>query len=163
MIIRTAKEKDIRELLEIYNFEVNNGVSTLDINEKSLQQWQEWFYRHNIKNHPLIVAEEKGRAVGYASLSSYREKEAYCSTVELSVYVHGDFRGMGIGKALMKDILQRARNDDSIHTVVSVITTGNAASEELHKSFGFTFSGTIKEVGVKFGRYLDISNYYLQV
>ena len=163
MIIRKAERKDIAELLEIYNYEVLNGVSTLDINPRTTEQWTDWFENHNIKNHPLIVSEENGVITGYASLSSYRAKEAYASTVELSIYIHPEHRGKGVGTALMSEIITMAKEDPTVHTVVSVITSGNAASERLHDKFGFIFSGEIKEVGVKFGRYLDISNYYLIV
>lgn len=162
-MIRKAKTQDIPALLEIYNYEVKNGVATLDINEKTLAQWKEWFLRHNIKNHPLIVLEENGIIKGYASLSSYREKEAYASTVELSIYVHPRFRGQGAGTALMNEILNMAREDKTVHTVVSVITSGNAASERLHDKFGFSFCGKIKEAGIKFGEFVDISNYQLIV
>ena len=162
-MIRKAKTQDIPALLEIYNYEVKNGVATLDINEKTQAQWTEWFLRHNIKNHPLIVLEENGIIKGYASLSSYREKEAYASTVELSIYVHPRFRGQGTGTALMNEILNMAREDKTVHTVVSVITSGNAASERLHDKFGFSFCGKIKEAGIKFGEFVDISNYQLIV
>ena len=162
-MIRKAETQDIPALLEIYNYEVKNGVATLDINEKTQAQWTEWFLRHNIKNHPLIVLEENGIIKGYASLSSYREKEAYASTVELSIYVHPRFRGQGAGTALMKEILNMAREDKTVHTVVSVITSGNAASERLHDKFGFSFCGKIKEAGIKFGEFVDISNYQLIV
>ncbi|MBQ7295537.1 MAG: N-acetyltransferase [Clostridia bacterium] len=162
-MIRKAKTEDIPALLEIYNYEVKNGVATLDINEKSIEQWTQWFLNHNIKNHPLIVLEEKGAVKGYASLSSYREKEAYASTVELSIYVHPAFRGQGVGTLLMREIIGLAKEDKTVHTVVSVITSGNAASERLHDKFGFTFCGKIKEAGIKFGKYIDISNYQLIV
>ena len=163
MTIRKAERKDIEALLEIYNHEVLHGVSTLDINAKTIDQWTVWFENHNIKNHPLIVCEDEGVIMGYSTLSSYREKEAYASTVELSIYVHPEHRGKGIGSVLMSEIIAMAKADETVHTVVSVITSGNAASERLHSKFGFTFSGTIKEVGMKFGNYLDISNYYLIV
>ncbi len=163
MTIRKAERKDIEALLEIYNHEVVHGVSTLDINPRTLDQWIVWFENHNIKNHPLIIAEENGEVTGYATLSTYREKEAYSSTVELSIYVHPLHRGKGIGSVLMSEIIAMAKADETVHTVVSVITSGNAASERLHEKFGFTFSGAIREVGIKFGKYLDISNYYLIV
>ncbi|MBO5937646.1 MAG: N-acetyltransferase [Clostridia bacterium] len=163
MTIRKAERKDIEALLEIYNHEVVHGVSTLDINPRTFEQWTDWYENHNIKNHPLIVAVDNGTVTGYATLSSYRQKEAYASTVELSIYVHPEHRGKGIGSVLMSEIISIAKADDTVHTVVSVITSGNAASEHLHEKFGFTFSGTIKEVGMKFGEYLDISNYYLIV
>lgn len=163
MIIRKADQKDIMPLLEIYNYEVVNSTSTFDLNPKTYEEWKTWFFAHNVGNHPLIVAEVDGQVAGYASLSSYREKEAYKSTVELSVYVGVDFRRRGVATALMNEILRMAKEDESIHTVVSVITSENAGSEELHHKMGFKFCGTIHEVGEKFGRYLSISNYELQV
>ncbi len=162
-MIRKPTRQDIPALLDIYNYEVENGVATLDINKKTLSDWEEWYDNHNVENHPLIVAEIENEIAGYATLSSYRAKEAYKSTVELSVYVSPVHRQMGVGTALMEEILRLAKEDESIHTVVSVITSGNAASCRLHEKFGFTFCGTIKEVGLKFGRYVDIDNYYLIV
>ncbi len=161
--IRIAEAKDIPQLLDIYNYEVEHGVATLDLQPKNLDEWKQWFAAHNVDNHPLIAAEMDGRVAGYASLSSYREKEAYRSTVELSVYVAPDCRHRGVATALMEEILKLAREENSIHTVVSVITTGNEASCHLHEKFGFEFCGTIREVGMKFGRYLDIDNYRLSV
>lgn len=163
MLIRKAELKDLEDLLEIYNYEVVYGISTLDIHPKTLEEWKQWFDAHNIDNHPLIVAEIDGHAVGYASLSPYREKEAYCSTVELSVYVDVSYRKMGIADALMKAILDMAREDESIHMVVSVITGGNEASIRLHDKYGFTYCGSIHEVGVKFSEYRDIENYELRI
>jgi len=176
LYIRKAEEKDIQALLDIYNYEVINGVATLDLEPKTYTEWEAWFAAHNIKNHPLYVAELEdsdttaemdvsvaGEVAGYASLSSYREKQAYCSTVELSIYIAPQYRGRKIAGALMEYILEKARADESIHTVVSVITSGNVASSRLHEKFGFTFCGCIREVGMKFGTYLDIDNYSLQV
>ena len=160
MIVRKAEERDLPELLEIYNYEVLNGVATLDLHEKTLDDRRKWFLAHT-GSHRIIVAEIDGKAVGYASLSPYREKEAYKSTVELSIYVDVNFRRRGIAKALMGEILEIARNDKSLHTVVSVITSGNEASEKLHKDFGFTFCGTLREVGFKSGSYRDIDNFEL--
>ena len=163
MLIRKAEKRDLQDLLDIYNYEVENGVATFDLHPKTIEQWETWFSLHNIENHPLIVAEADGKAVGYASLSSYREKEAYRTTVELSLYVATEYRRQGVATELMTAILNLAREDDSVHTVVSVITGENEASVRLHERFGFTFSGVLHEVGVKFGKYLDIVNYELQV
>lgn len=163
MKIRKACEQDFYNLLEIYNYEVENGVATLDLVPKTEAQWRGWFDSHNIENHPLIVAEIDGECAGYASLSQYREKEAYKTTTELSVYVSTSYRKQGVATALMDKIICMAREDATIHTVVSVITSGNEASVKLHKKFGFEFCGTIREVGMKFGKYLDIDNFRLGV
>ncbi len=163
MKIRKAEHRDLQALLDIYNYEVEHGVATLDLQPKDMHQWEAWFAAHNVENHPLLVAEADGHVAGYASLSDYREKEAYKTTVELSVYIGPDDRQKGIATALMEEILAEARRDGRTHTVVSVITAGNEASVHLHRRFGFEFCGTIREVGVKFGRYLDIENYSLHV
>ena len=151
MLIRKAEIKDLQSLLDIYNDEVENGVATFDLHPKTMEQWEIWFSHHNIENHLLSVAEKDGKAVGYASLSSYREKEAYRTTVELSLYVAAEYRRQGIAVELMTAILKLAREDDSVHTVVSVITGENEASVRLHERFGFTFSGVLHEVGVPSG------------
>lgn len=163
MKIREARIEDLEELLEIYNYEVINGVATLDLEPKGLEDRRTWFYQHNVDNHPLYVAEVDNRIAGYVSLSSYREKEAYRTTVELSVYIGAEYRGQGIANALMEFILEDARKRDDIHMVVSVITAGNQASRKLHKKFGFSFCGTIREAGMKHGAYRDIENYQLLV
>ena len=163
MIIRKAERKDLPALLEIYNYEVLHGVATLDLSPKTPQEWGKWFEEHNTKNHPLFVAETEGHIEGYVSLSSYRDKEAYRSTVELSLYVGVDDRNKGVATALMQYIIEEAEKEEATHTVVSVITAGNEASKKLHQKFGFEYCGTIKEVGIKFGAYRDIENYRLTV
>lgn len=162
--IRIAEEKDLPALLDIYNDEVLHGISTLDLNPRTMAEWRAWFAHHNVDNHPLLTAElENGKAAGYASLSEYRSKEAYRSSVELSIYVARAHRGKGVATALMEAILDMARADDRTHLVVSVITDGNEASQRLHDKFGFTFCGIIPEVGMKFERYQNIRNYALLV
>ena len=163
MIIRKAEQRDLPELLDLYNYEAVNSVANLDLNPRTIEEWQVWFDHHNVENHPLYVAEIDGSAVGYCSLSSYRDKEAFRSTVELSIYVSHNFRKRGIAAKLMAFILDEARRDERTHTVVSVITTTNEPSCKLHEKFGFENCGVIKEVGMKFGEYQDIVNYQLLV
>lgn len=161
MNIRTAEEKDMPQLLNIYNYEVEHGLATFDFTPKSMEERMVWFREHNVSNHPLIVAEEDGKAVGYASLSPYRPKEAYKETVELSIYIDKDYRRKGIAGKLAKVILDMAGEREDIHTVISVITGGNEASVKLHEQLGFIHCGTIREVGKKFGQILDIENYQI--
>lgn len=163
MTIRTAIESDLPKLLEIYNYEVLNGTATFDLHPKTLEERRAWFLAHNVGNHPLLTAELDGQVAGYASLSPYREKEAYAATVELSIYVAPEYRRRGVARRLMTEILTWARICDDIHTVVSVITGGNDASIRLHQEFGFENCGTLREVGEKFGRRLDIVNLQLMV
>lgn len=159
MTIRPGRPEDAADLLEIMNYEIRNNTATFDLREKTPEEWQRFMEAHNRDNHPLLVAEADGRAVGYAGLSPYREKEAYRTTVELSVYVHPDYRRRGIARALMQAILEKAVQDPAIRTVVSVITGENTGSIRLHEQMGFRYSGTLHAVGRKFGRWLDVVNY----
>ena len=161
MIIRPARENDLPALLRIYNSEVELGTATLDLNPRTLDEWREWFFAHGTDAHFILVAEENVKPVGYASLSEYRQKEAYSSTAELSVYIDRGFRRRGAASALMEAVLEKARGCGTLHSVVSVITAGNEASERLHEKFGFTFCGTLHEVGFKHGKYRDIDNFEL--
>ncbi|MBE6883005.1 MAG: N-acetyltransferase [Ruminococcaceae bacterium] len=163
MIIRKALQTDLPALTEIYNYEVLNGTATMDIHPKTLEERQGWLDEHNIENHPLIVAEWDGIVVGYASLSRYREKEAYRRTVELSVYVDKRYRRRGIASALMSQLIEEAKSREDIHMIVSVVTGENEESMNLHSKFGFSQCGVIHEAGKKFGRYLDIIHYELRV
>ena len=161
MKIRPARESDIPALLDIYNSEVELGTATLDLNPRTLDEWREWFFAHETDAHFILVAEENVKPVGYASLSEYRQKEAYSSTAELSVYIDRGFRRRGAASALMEAVLAKARACGKLHSVVSVITSGNEASERLHAKFGFTFCGTMHEVGFKRGKFRDIDNFEL--
>lgn len=163
IVIRRGQEADIAALLDIYNYEVIHGVATLDLEPRTLDEWTLWFEAHNVDNHPLYVAELDGQVAGYASLSAYRTKEAYRSTVELSVYIGPDYRRKGIASKLMASILEEGRRDDRTHLIVSVITAGNEASEGLHEAFGFEYVGTLREVGIKQGQYRDTVEYALYV
>lgn len=161
MIIRKARREDVPALLDIYNDEVISNTATFDLREKTPEEWNVWYDAHQEKNYRLLVCEQDNVVTGYASLSAYREKEAYASTLELSVYIHQDYRRRGIATALMKEMIRLAKEDESVHTLISVITGDNTASIELHEKMGFSFAGRMHEVGFKHGRYLDIVNYEL--
>lgn len=163
MLIRKAREEDLESLLSIYNYEVEHTTATFDVTPKTLEQRREWLCAHNTGNHPLLVAVAEDCIAGYAALSPYRMLDAYRETVELSVYVERRFRGKGIARRLMEEILWLARNSGEVHCIISVITGGNEASIHLHEAFGFTCCGTMREVGQKFGTLLDIVNYQLIV
>lgn len=163
MIIRRAEPKDLDELLAIYNYEVAHGIATFDIRPKSREEWKRWFQEHNTEHHPLYVAEIDARVGGYISFSPYREKEAYDGTVELSLYVSPHYRRRGIAGQLMEFAIGIAKENPRIHTIISVITSGNEVSIRLHEKFGFLYCGTLREVGFKMGEYRDVDNYQLIV
>jgi L-amino acid N-acyltransferase len=159
--IRYTQPEDLPALLDIYNYEAANGTATFDMSAKSAEDWQKWYLDHKSGSHFALTAVSGGRAVGYATLSEYREKDAYAGTVELSVYVNREFRRRGIAAALIREIVSDAHRRGNIHTIISVITGGNEASCHLHEKLGFTYCGTIRQVGLKFGQYLDITNWQL--
>lgn len=161
MIIRWAEKSDLQRLVDIFNYEVLNGTASFSIRPRTLEERKEWFDRHDRDTFPLIVAEEDERAVGYASLSVFRDNDAYAATTELSVYVEHEYQGRRIGEALMAELLRIARRNGKVHTVVSVITAENIASIRLHEKFGFTYSGVVREAGRKFDRWLDAAFYQL--
>ena len=163
MIIRWAEKSDLQSLVDIFNYEVLNGTASFSIRPRSLEERTVWFEQHDRGRFPLIVAEEDGRAVGYASLSVYRDNDAYAATVELSVYVDHEYRGRKIGDALMEELLRIAKENRKVHAIISVITADNAASIRLHEKFGFQFCGITREVGRKFGRWLDAAFYQLNI
>lgn len=109
LVIRPITRNDIASCLDIYNYEVVNGVATLDLEPRTLSEWQEWYEAHSDEHHPIVVGTIDGIVAGYASLSPYRPKEAYKSTVELSIYIHQDYRGRGVATQLMAHILEIAK------------------------------------------------------
>ena len=163
LVIRPITKDDIAVCLDIYNYEVVNGVATLDLELRTLPEWQEWYEAHQTSEHCIFVGLIDDVVVGYASLSPYRPKEAYKSTVELSIYIHQEYRGKGIATQLMAYILEIAKNDPLLHNVVSVITAGNEGSTKLHERFGFTYCGLTPQVGFKHGKYQDTETYALLV
>lgn len=159
MLIRDAIRSDVPAILHIYNYAVRETTATFDLEDQTLAEREAWFDKYG-GNFPLIVAELEGQVAGYASLSMFRAKPAYDRTVELSVYIDPDFWGRGLAKALMSDILGRAR-ELGHHVVVSCITSGNDVSIKMHEKFDFEFVGTFKEVGYKFDSWQDVHFYQL--
>ncbi|KGQ27895.1 GNAT family acetyltransferase [Gallibacterium anatis CCM5995] len=162
-LIRPAQQQDLPALLAIYNHEILNGVATFDLQPKSLAERQSWFDEHNKNNHPLLVAEQDGEVLGYASLSRYAEKATYNSTVELSVYIAPSARRQGIASQLMLAVIDLAKKDNATHLIVSLITGTNQASISLHQKFGFNKVGTLHQVGYKHQQFLDVHIYELFV
>lgn len=152
--IRPASEFDIAAITDIYNDAILNTTATFDTETKLMEERMIWFRNHD-KNHPVIVAEIKGDVIGWASLSKWSDRCAYDSTAEVSVYVHKDFRDQGIGKRLL-EVITLEGEEKGLHTLISRITEGNEKSIYLHERLGFSHIGTMKEVGKKFGKLLDV-------
>jgi len=159
-MIRKATLDDVASINKIYNHEVINTTVTFDTQPRDESAGIKWFLAHNDSNHPIFVAVIEDLVVGYCSLSPYRFLDAYAQTVEISLYVHKDFRKQGIGRELCRYVLDYAKNRDDIHNIIAVITSDNEKSINLFKSFGFEDGGTIPQTGRKFGKLLSITNLY---
>ncbi|MCA1030358.1 N-acetyltransferase family protein [Bacillus timonensis] len=154
---RPATISDLDNMLAIYNEAILSTVATFDTVPRTQEEQLHWFKNHG-PSHPILVTEQNGIVVGWISLSKWSDRQAYNQTVELSMYIHKDFRGQGAGKELMQQILKVAKRAH-LHTIISRISDGNDASIHLHKQFGFNEIGTMKEVGKKFGRFIDVHIY----
>jgi len=152
--VRKATLDDLNDITEIYNEAILKTVATFDMETKSLKEQKIWFKSHGPKN-PILVAEQDGFVVGFASLSEWSDRCAYSDTAEVSLYVKEEHQGRGIGKKLMKAIIKEGAKA-GLHAVIARITEGNEKSIFLHESVGFESIGIMKEVGYKFGKRLDV-------
>ncbi|MDG2024575.1 MAG: GNAT family N-acetyltransferase [Actinomycetota bacterium] len=156
MWIRLAKLSDAAAIAEIYNYEVVSGVATFDLVPKSLEEQRDWL-RDRSGALPCIVAVADDEVVvGWACLSKYRDRPAYGTSVENSIYVHPDHQGKGVGGLLMGDLLALA-DEHGFHATFARIAGENPASVALHAKHGFQLVGVEREVGRKFNRWLDIT------
>lgn len=153
--IREAGMSDIPAITEIYNEAILNGVATFDTETKTIENRMEWFKQHDGK-HPVLVSVYQTEVVAWASLSRWSDRAAYDGTAEVSVYVHKDYRSLGIGSALFKYLVEMAETL-GLHYLLSRITQGNDTSIRLHERNGFNTVGVMHEVGHKFGSYLNVT------
>lgn len=153
--VRIATLADAEAIVEIYNVEVAHHLSTFDLVPRTLDEQRDWLARRS-GAFSAVVAELDGSVVGFASLSPYKERAAYRTTVEDSVYVSRAHPRSGIGRTLMEHIIGIAR-DSGFHSIVARIEAGGTASRALHEACGFELVGIEREVGRKFNRWLDVA------
>ena len=154
IIVRTATENDIQPMLDIYNEVIKNSTAVFQYDPHTLEMRKEWFAKKREENHPVFIAEEN-EVVGFSTFGQFRNWQAYKYSVENSVYVKADQRGKGIGKLLLKPLIDAAKELE-LHTIIAGIVADNEASIALHKQFGFVEVAHFKEVGYKFNRWLDL-------
>jgi L-amino acid N-acyltransferase YncA len=152
--VRLACLDDAQALLDIYNLEVTTSTVTFDILPRSLDEQRRWLTARS-GAHAVIVAERDGEVVGFASLSPWRSRPAYATSVEDSVYVRRDQQGRGVGRLLLAELVEVGRAH-GFHAMFARIVGGHESSVRLHESVGFEVVGTEREVGRKFGRWLDV-------
>jgi L-amino acid N-acyltransferase YncA len=156
VVIREAQEADLSDLLAIYNDAVLTTTAVYDYSERTAEQQSAWFKAKRDQGLPVLVAENGGDAVGFASYGPFRPWPAYLHSVENSLYVAADWRGRGIGSLLLPALIQRA-TDRGLHAMIAGIDAANEASLRLHAKFGFEPVGRFREVGWKFERWLDLA------
>ena len=154
MEIRPARGDDAEAMRAIYNVEVETSTVTFDLVPRTLADQRAWLAARS-GAHVALVAEEAGEVVGFGALSPYRDRPAYSTSVEDSVYVHRDHQGRGIGRALLSGLLDSAAAS-GFHAVFARIVGGHDASIALHAALGFELVGTERQVGRKFGKWLDV-------
>ncbi len=152
--IRPATEADLTVINDIYNHYVLHSTCTYQEEPETMDDRWRWFECHGGK-HPVIVAVMDGRVAGWGSLSPYHARSAYRFTIENSVYVHHELHGRGIGSLLLGELISRARSLGH-RAIIAGIDEQQTASVALHDKFHFEKVGHLKEVGFKFGRWLDV-------
>jgi phosphinothricin acetyltransferase len=150
VVIRKAELKDVKYINEIFNHYIRTSHSNWAWTERSYRDAVKWYEEHNSDKLCIFVAEKNSQIAGYGSLSELRNREGYWPVVENSVYVDKGYTGEGIGKKLLKTLIDRAKECD-IWAISAWIDSGNLHSIEVHKKFGFYIAGELKNIGEKFG------------
>lgn len=155
LLIRKATLDDAPVIASIYNEAIVNTTATFDTEPKSIDDRIAWLNQHNDR-YPVLVGLLQNEVVGFASLTRWSDRTAYDYTAEISIYLTPTLHNAGYGKQLMMAIID-AGKQGGLHTILSRITQGNEKSIYLHSLYGFTKVGVLKEVGKKFGQWLDVT------
>jgi phosphinothricin acetyltransferase len=158
--IRRAEQSDLPALLDIYNHYVLNSAATFDIEPRTLDQRQEWFAQFSPSGkYRCFSAVMDGAVVGWASSARFKERAAYDTTIETSIYLAPHAAGRGLGRALYTALFDALARED-IHRIFGGVTLPNEASVRLHEGMGFRRVGVQPEVGRKFGRFWDVGLFF---
>jgi phosphinothricin acetyltransferase len=155
VLIRDATEADLPFILAVYNDVIRTSAAIYTEIPATLADRQAWFAQRTGQGYPVLLAEDAGTRLGFATFGDFRPWPGFGHTVEHSVHVDVAARGRGVGGALVAALLPRAQRLDK-HMMVAAIDAENAASIRLHERLGFIHAGLMREVGWKFGRWLDM-------
>jgi L-amino acid N-acyltransferase len=156
MIIRQAVDADLDAILAIHNEAIEHSAAIWTDEVVARSDREEWLAARTAAGDPVLVAVENGDLAGYATYAQWRAKYGYRHTVEDSVYIAAPFQGRGVGRALLVELIARARTAGH-HVMLADIESENAASIGLHESLGFVEVGHLREIGTKFDRWLDLT------
>ncbi len=153
--LRPARLEDAEAIRRIYNVEVETSTVTFDMVPRTLEEQRRWIRERSGAHVALVADDDHGVVAGFGSLSSYRDRPAYSTTVEDSVYVDRDQQGQGVGRLILDGLVDAAAAQ-GFHSIMARIVGGHDASIRLHESAGFEVIGTEREVGRKMRRWLDV-------
>jgi phosphinothricin acetyltransferase len=156
VILRDAKPGDLASIAEILNNEIRSGTASWTETPKTADDMARWFDDRIACGYPVLVAEDGGEVLGYASFGPFRSGEGYRETVENTIYIARAARGRGIARMLMERLIAVAR-EAGYHRMVGGVSADQPASMALHRKFGFEEQGRLKGVGLKRGKRLDLA------
>jgi L-amino acid N-acyltransferase YncA len=161
-VIRYALTADLGAILDIYNDAILNTTSVYYYRPHTIEDMLSWYEKKINDGFPVLVFEGKNRVIGFATFGSFRARPAYKYTVEHSVYVHRNHRRKGVGTRLVTELIKIA-NERGYATMLAGIDSSNEVSMIMHEKLGFTNCGTIKRVGYKFGKWLNVTFYQYEL
>jgi len=160
-LINCSFQAHAQSILDIFNEAIVTSTALYDYRPRAPESMVGWFQTKEANGFPVIGAVDgQGALLGFASYGMFRAWPAYKYSVEHSVYVHKDHRGQGLGRVLMRALIEAARERE-VHVMVGGIDVANTGSIALHESLGFAHAGTIRQAAFKFGRWLDLGFYQL--
>jgi phosphinothricin acetyltransferase len=160
-VIQCEPKRHAEKILAIFNDAIVNSTALYDYKPRTMEMMTTWFETKAKGTFPVIgIENDSGELMGFGSYGTFRAWPAYKYSVEHSVYVDARFRGQGVGKRLLQEIIAAAEKQN-YHLLVGGIDAANSVSIRLHERLGFVHCGTIRQAGFKFGRWLDLAFYQL--
>jgi L-amino acid N-acyltransferase YncA len=154
-VISAATRQDLPEILKIYNEIIRNSTAVYTEVELTAERGEAWFEAKRAGGYPFIVARDASGVTGFGTFGEFRAPPCYQHSVEHSVHVRADCRGLGFGRKLVIELMGLAAAMHK-HVMIAGIDADNEVSIKLHESLGFISVGHFHEVGFKFGRWLDL-------
>ncbi|MFJ7648307.1 GNAT family N-acetyltransferase [Lysinibacillus sp. NPDC097279] len=161
-MIREATPNDLMDILSIYNDAIVHTTAVYTYKPQTLENRQSWYDQKMQEGNPILVYELEKKVVGFATFGPFRAWPAYKYSIEHSIYVDKNYRKKGIGTTLLTELIAIATEREYM-TLIAGIDAQNEKSIDMHKNFGFVYSGTIKKAGFKFNRWLDLDFYQLEL
>lgn len=158
-MIRTVIPTDAEAIVSIYNEYITGSTATFETESLSVEAMRERI-TFLLAQGPYLVYESEGKVVAYSYAHPWKERAAFCHTWETTVYIHPFFQGKGIGRMLMEKLIAQCR-EAGCHSLIACITAENEGSRRIHERLGFKQVSLFKEVGYKFDRWLDVTDYEL--